>query len=159
VAYAGLPWLSNRALDLLAQLLKNRSKTVESRLPNFKSEGLPMRGKLRRAWMAIVVLMGLLCPSAAFAGPFLGDWGWCWWPGRDCPTGQYSPLHYWAPELYQARACLCPSNLDQYPPGPFPPVLPTYQFIKYCCPSSPPMPSSPYADPTAYYGLPIVPQR
>jgi hypothetical protein len=117
-----------------------------------------MRGKRGRWWTALVVLLGMLGPSQAQAGPFFGDWSWCWHQAKDCPRGQYSPLHYWAPDIYRVRACIHPSNLDQYPPGPFPPVLPSYLFIKYPCRSVPPMPSPPYADPAAYYGRPIIPE-
>jgi hypothetical protein len=104
-----------------------------------------------------MLLLGLLVPAPALAGPFLGEWGWCWQPSRDCPRGDYSPLHYWAPTVYRVRACLHPSNLDQYPPGPHPPVPATYEYHRYCCPTTPPAPTSPYADPVGYYGRPITP--
>ena len=73
------------------------------------------------------------------------------------PRGQYSPLHYWLPEAYYLRKHLHPSNLDQYPPGPCPPVPPSYLSNCYPCRSVPAMPSSPYADPAAYYGRPVAP--
>ena len=109
-------------------------------------------------WQAALVLaLALAAPSQAVAGPYLGDWGWLWHPGPDCPTTDYCWLHYWAPELYQARACCKPSNLDQYPPGPYPPVQPSYIFNRYCCMTTPPTPSAPYANPTGYYGRPVAP--
>jgi hypothetical protein len=112
-----------------------------------------------RFWRNVfVVVLALAAPARAQAGPYLGDWGWCWHPARDCPRGQYSWLHYWAPELYQIRACVCPSNLDQYPPGPYPPVLPSFEYTGYRCQVGPAAPTSPYANPTAYYGRPLVRQ-
>jgi hypothetical protein len=118
-----------------------------------------MTARHRHRLMALALFLGLLLPSSALAGPFFGDWGWCWHQGRDCPRGEYSPLHYWTPEIYKVRACLRPSNLDQYPPGPFPPIPPTFEYFTYRCRSLPPMPTTPYADPPAYYGRPIAPPR
>lgn len=112
-----------------------------------------MAGKHARWWTVLMLSMTLL-PGVASAGPFLGDWGWCWCQGRDCPRGEYSPHHYWNTEFYRARAFVRPSNLDQYPPGPYPPVTPTFDFTKYRCPSTPPAPTAPYADPAGYYGSP-----
>jgi hypothetical protein len=121
-------------------------------------KGLPMAGKHARWWTALMVLLGLLVPSNVLAGPYIGDWSWCWHPAPDCPRGEYSWLHYWAPTLYRVRDCVHPSNLDQYPPGPFPPVAPSYEISKYGCRCLPAMPSSPYADPTSYYGRPVAPE-
>src|SRR4051794_25819719 len=106
-----------------------------------------------RKWAALGLLLLLLAPSPATAGPFLGSWSW-WQPCRDCPRGEYSPLHYWAPNLFRARAVVHPSNLDQYPPGPCPEAPAGYQFTRYPCPAIPPTPTTPYADPTGYYGRP-----
>ncbi len=116
---------------------------------------------MRGWWAAVVVGLGLLAltPAPAQAGPFFGDWSWLWHPAPNCPRGQYSPLHYWAPEVYYVRKHLHPVNLDQYPPGPCPAVPPSYIYTPYPCRSVLPMPSAPYADPTAYYGRPIVPER
>jgi hypothetical protein len=104
-----------------------------------------------------VLLLALLAPGTAAAGPYFGEWGW-WYHPKDCPRGWYSPLHYWAAELYRARACLRPPNLDQYPPGPCQPVAPSFDISRHRCPATFPAPSSPYADPAAYYGRPILPQ-
>ena len=60
--------------------------------------------------------------------------------GKDCPRGDYSPLHYWTPQAYKLRAFVHPSNLDQYPPGPSEPVPAGYEWSEYRCPSLPPMP-------------------
>jgi hypothetical protein len=120
-------------------------------------KGKAMAGKQGYWRMALVLLVGLLLPSAARAGPFLGDWGWFWHPAPDCPRGAYSPLHYWAPTAYRVRACVHPSNLDQYPPGPCPPILPSFEFTTYRCRTAPPIPTAPYADPTGYYGRPVAP--
>lgn len=114
------------------------------------------RGRWR---MVGVLLLVLLIPAAAEAGPFLGEWGYFWNPAPDCPRGEYSPLHYWAPELYVVRSCVHPVNLDQYPPGPCPPVPVAFMFEKYCCRTTPPAPSAPYANPSAYYGIDLVPSQ
>jgi hypothetical protein len=115
---------------------------------------------MRCGWrLACVVSLGLLAPSPALAGPYFGDWSWLWQPSPNCDRGVYSPLHYWAPEAYRVRQYCRPSNLDQYPPGPTPPVPPSFEYQKYCCPSAPAVPSSPYANPTAYYGREIAPPR
>jgi hypothetical protein len=117
-----------------------------------------MRSK-RGGWRAPVVLwIGLLAPGTALAGPYLGDWGWCWHQDRDCARGEYSPLHYWTPGLYKVRAYVHPSNLDQYPPGPSPSVPASFETTRYRCRSIPPTPSSPYADPTGYYGRQVLPE-
>jgi hypothetical protein len=113
--------------------------------------------KRARQWMVLTVMMSLLAPASALAGPYFGEWGWFWQPGPNCDRGVYSPLHYWAPTVYWVRDYCRPSNLDQYPPGPNPPIAPSYEFQRYCCPSTPPAPSSPYANPTAYYGREIAP--
>jgi hypothetical protein len=116
-----------------------------------------MSGNRGRWRLLLGLLLGLLLPSVAQAGPFFGDWGWLWHRPHDCDRGVYSPAHYWAPSWYYARAHFHPSNLDQYPPGPFPPVPATFAFQRYRCPSTPPAPSSPYADPTGFYGRPVAP--
>ena len=54
-------------------------------------------------------------------------------------------------ECYVARSCFCPSNLNQYPAGPYPSVPPMVEVIQLPCQTLPPMPSSPYADPAAFY--------
>ncbi len=102
----------------------------------------------------LALLTGGLIAGTALAGP--ED---CGWRGRDCPRSDYSILHYWWPELYRARAYVHPSNLDQYPPGPSPSVAPSYEVNRYRCPSIPAMPSSPYADPAAYYGRSLTAPR
>lgn len=111
--------------------------------------------------LAGLLVLGLGCwlaaPSPAQAGPYFGEWGWAWHAAKECCRGNYSPLHYWAPDVYKARAWVHPSHLDQYPPGPCPPVPPTFEFTEHRCPSIPPTPTSPYADPTAYYGRPVAP--
>src|SRR5271165_4191183 len=107
-----------------------------------------MARKLTQWMLALAVLAALGAPSPAPAGPYFGEWGWFWNPAPDCPRGQYSWLHYWVPEYYELRACCQPKNLDQYPPGPYPPVAPGYIFNRYCCNTAPAMPTMPYADPT-----------
>jgi hypothetical protein len=107
------------------------------------------------SWRTALLLgLALVTPGIALAGP---DSVWFRHSSRDCPRAEYSPLHYWAPSLYQVRACLRPSDLDQYPPGPFPPVPATFDVNKYRCRTIPPTPTSPYADPASYYGRPVAP--
>jgi hypothetical protein len=108
-------------------------------------------------WFVAGLVGMCLLPAQARAGPFFGEWGWFWHDGRCCQRGQYSPLHYWTPELYYVRANCRPSNLDQYPPGPNPPVQPTYQYQVYPCRYTTPAPTTPYADPTGYYGREVAP--
>ncbi len=112
-----------------------------------------------RLWRYVVLLViGLMVPTQAQAGPFFGEWSWCWHAGRECPHGQYSPLHYWMPEFYEIRACVCPSNLDQFLVGPLPQMPPGYETMPYRCQSTPATGSSPYANPAAYYGRAVVRQ-
>jgi hypothetical protein len=108
-----------------------------------------------RWWPALGLLVVLLVPKTAQAGPFLGDWGWCWHPSGDCQPTEYSWLHYWARDVFIIRACVHPSNLDQFAPGLPVPVGAIYQ--PYSCRSIAPAPSLPYADPEAFYGIPLVP--
>jgi hypothetical protein len=108
-----------------------------------------MAAKMMLRCAGLTLLAGLLLAGSCLAGPDGDGFGR---PCRDCPRGEYSPLHYWAPALSYVRAYVHPSYLDQYPPGPSPSVAPSYDVRKYPCPATPPMPSSPYADPAAYYG-------
>jgi|ERR1043165_630784 hypothetical protein len=118
-----------------------------------------MARKHAGAYTALVITLALLLPGTALAGPYFGDWGWCWHPAPDCPRRVYSPLHYWAPCLYQVRACVHPSTVDQYPPGPCPAVAPNFYFDPYRCRTTLPAPTAPYADPAGYYGRPVAPPR
>jgi hypothetical protein len=113
------------------------------------------RGRWRTA---VVLLLVLWAPSAALAGPYLGNWGWWWHPSPDCPPGLYCPLHYWAMRLYRVRACLHPSYLDQYPPGPCPAPPAPVQYRRSHCQGVLPWPTPPYAVPDGYYGREIIPQ-
>jgi len=117
-----------------------------------------MAGMHRCRWVGLVILMGGLVVSPATAGPYFGEWSWCWRPGPECSRGDYSRLHYWAPEIYKVRACLFPSHVDQYPPGTCPPVTASSVILKSPCQSTPSAPTSPYADPDNYYGIPIAPK-
>jgi hypothetical protein len=102
----------------------------------------------RMSRWALLALLAVV-PAAAWAGP--DD---CGCNGkRDCPRSDYSILHYWWPELYRARAVVHPSYLDQYPPGPYQ-ITPTFEIQRFRCPSIPATPTTPYADPAAYYGRP-----
>jgi hypothetical protein len=115
-----------------------------------------MAGKYKHWWIAMA--LALLVPSSAWAGPFFGDWGWCWNPAPDCPRSQYSRWHWWAPTAFYVRMYLHPTSLDEFPPGPSPSVPPTYIIGKSCCITIPSAPTTPYADPTGYYGRPIAPE-
>jgi hypothetical protein len=113
-----------------------------------------MRRKHGCSWAVVTLGLALAVPQIASAGPFFGDWGWCWHPCRDCPRGDYSHLHYWTVGLYKARAVFHPSSLDQYPPGPSPTPPIDYLYTPYPCRTTPPAPAVPYADPAAYFGRP-----
>ena len=91
----------------------------------------------------LVLSVTLLMPGIVMAGPKCEG---------DCPRSEYARLHYWAPTLFLVRAYVHPSNLDQYPPGPAGCIAPSYEFTKQKCPTTPAMPTSPYADPAGYYG-------
>jgi hypothetical protein len=108
---------------------------------------MKMTGKQLAAWVLSVTL---LTPASLLAGPECK-------PG-ECPPNDYSRLHYWTPTMYVLRAYIHPSNLDQYAPGPSANIAPTFDTTKYRCPTAPAMPSSPYADPAAYFGrMPVTP--
>jgi hypothetical protein len=103
---------------------------------------------------ALVLSLGLLAPRIAQAGDCVSFFGWH--IGRDCPRSDYSPLHYWVPEAYKVRMYVHPSNLDQYTAGPDAPIEASFNITRYRCRTLPPMPSTPYADPAAYYGRPVI---
>jgi len=109
----------------------------------------------RKDWRsAAALLVALMAPALALGQP---ECDGARHGRRDCPRTEYSPLHYWTPALYQVRACIRPSNLDQYPPGVPTPVM--IDMTKSRCRTLPPMATSPYADPAAYFGRPVVPQK
>jgi len=114
-------------------------------------EGFAMARK--HGWVVLVLLA--LVPGAGLAGPDDGGSQ----DHRGCPRGDYSLLHYWWPEWYEARAHFGRYSLDQYASGPSPAVPPSYLSNRSRCPSVPAAPSSPYSDPEAYYGRPIVPPQ
>jgi len=116
-----------------------------------------MAGMQRRWWIGLVIMVGGLASSPAVAGPYFGEWSWCWRPAPECSRGDYSRLHYWAPELYKVRAWILPSQVDQYPPGASPPVAASTLLIKSPCQSAPSAATPPYADPAGYYGIAIAP--
>jgi hypothetical protein len=113
-----------------------------------------MRGKQNLGWAVLVLLMPLV-PGTARAGPYLGEWGYCWHSAPDCPHGEYCFLHYWIPDLYRVKYCVHPAHLDQYPPAV--PVPTISQWYAFPCRLTPPAPTPVYADPAAYYGRPLVP--
>ncbi len=109
-----------------------------------------------RCWWAFLLLVVLAVPGTTQAGPYFGDWGWCWKPAPDCPRGEYSCWHYWAPTAYWVKYCCHPANVDSYVPGLPVPVGALTQPSR--CRTLPPMPSPPYADPAGYYGRAITPE-
>jgi hypothetical protein len=115
-----------------------------------------MAGK-RGFGLACLVLLGMFTGSIAHAGPFLGDWGWCWNPAPGCPPRLYSALHYQAPGIYRVRGWVHPSYLDQFAPGPSPTPPAPIQFEPSACRSIPPAPTAPYANPAAFFGRPSSP--
>ncbi len=77
----------------------------------------------KRGWMLLILLA--LVPGAALAGPDDER------PDhRGCPRSDYSFLHYWWPEFYETRAHFGRYSLDQFPPGPYPSVPPTYDRFR-----------------------------
>jgi hypothetical protein len=103
-------------------------------------------GKFAAA-LTITATLGAL----ASAGPFFGDW--C--VPHDCPQGDYCSLHFMLPGYYRLRACVHPSNVDQYPDGVD--ISATAQTTKQRCRTEPPMPTTPYADPAGFYGRSMKP--
>jgi hypothetical protein len=116
-----------------------------------------MSGTHRRWWIASVLVVGLLLPGSTHAGPYLGDFGWCWKPAPDCPCSEYCFLHYWTPALYRAIYHFHPAHLDQYPPAL--PVAASFELEPSCCRTIPPMPTHPYADPAGFFGRPVLPDE
>jgi hypothetical protein len=114
-----------------------------------------MVGKHRLMLAALVLLVTFLLPGVAQAGPYLGEWGWCWHPEKDCPRGKYCFLHYWTPQFYRVSYCVHHPNVDQYPPGL--PIPAGSQLYPFPCRTVSPTPTPPYADPAGYYGRPIIP--
>ena len=108
-----------------------------------------MDGKHATWRTALALCLGLL-PGTLCAGDL--GLGWPWHRSPDCPRSEYSVLHYWMPTLFKARAQIHPAYLDQYPPGPAEPIAPMFEVGRRRCPTLPPMPTAPYADPASYYG-------
>ncbi|HZZ78618.1 MAG TPA: hypothetical protein VFE62_08870 [Gemmataceae bacterium] len=102
---------------------------------------------VKYSW-ALLILM-------AFSGFASAQDGRC--DHNGCPHGIYPIGHYWWPTYYRLRGWVHPSYLDRYPPGPFPPIPPTFEDHRYRCASIPPAPTSAYANPTAYFGRPLAP--
>jgi hypothetical protein len=114
-----------------------------------------MYGKQGRKREVLALALALLVPAGARAGPYFGEWGWCWKEAPCCPRGDYHPLHYWLPEVYRLRDLFHPAYLDEYPPGL--PVPTGFQEYVFFCRTHPPVPTPPYADPAGFYGREIVP--
>ena len=100
---------------------------------------------------AAALALTLTLSAFASAGPFFGDW--C--PPHDCPPGDYCSLHFMLPGYYRLRACVHPSNVDQYPDGVS--VTGNSEMAKVRCRTQPALPSTPYADPASYYGRSMTP--
>src|SRR5690349_20321895 len=104
-------------------------------------EGSTMASQSGLRWLALAMVVGMMAPMTATAGPYLGEWSWWWQPERTCPRGTYSPLHYFMPTAYQVRAAVRPAYLDQFPPGPADDIAPSFDTECYRCPSIPPTPT------------------
>jgi hypothetical protein len=115
-----------------------------------------MAAKRRIGCLSLVLLVGLAIVPAADAGPYIGEWGWCWNPDHGCPGTYYHWLHYWAPNVYRVRYWCHPSYLDQYPPGPYPAPPAPVAILPSPCRGQPPVPSPPYGSPQEYYGRSIA---
>jgi hypothetical protein len=107
----------------------------------------------------IALVVGLLFFAArpSEAGPYIGDFGWCWKPAPNCPKGRYCFLHYWTPTWYWVKYCLFPAYPEQYAPGVPVPVGNIEQPSR--CRTLPPFPSLPYSNPAEFFGVQIVPDR
>jgi hypothetical protein len=80
---------------------------------------------------------GLLWANVSLAGPF----GWFNSVPPDCPPGDYSPWHYWAPTLYKVHVrChgLPGEPVSLYADESSFQVTPGYLFLPSRCPSAPP---------------------
>ena len=114
-----------------------------------------MAAERNRSWVVLGVALTLLTAGAAQAGPYIGDWGYCWHPAPGCPKGDYCFLHYLTPYLYRTIYCAHPAYLDQYPPGVCVPV--GFRDYPNRCRTAYPSPTHPYADPAGFYGRPLIP--
>jgi hypothetical protein len=93
--------------------------------------------RILRWWAVLVLLAGLLFPAGSYAWPF----GLFQHVPPDCPPGEYSPLHYWAPTLWKWHV-----KHHGVPGEPVPLYAEDYEhigpqsylFIPYHCPSAPP---------------------
>jgi hypothetical protein len=86
---------------------------------------------------ALIVGLGLVLSQQARAD------GLRYW---DCPKPSYSPLHYWAPSLYRARAYTNPYPPGLYATDHFPGVPFGYNVQTFPCPAADPA-ALPYSYP------------
>lgn len=96
-----------------------------------------MTGKRMRWWTALVLVTGLLAPTAVQAEP------WC-----DCPGSSYSPCHYNFPLAWRLGAHLH-FHWHAAPEAPPPSSWSFYDYRSHC----------PYADPAVLLGFPSLTQR
>ncbi|MCC6421736.1 MAG: hypothetical protein IT429_26255 [Gemmataceae bacterium] len=97
---------------------------------------------MRTGWLAVLVIGGWLVGS-----PGAGA-GWLF--HRNCPPSSYSPLHYWLPGAYTARANLHPQRGIHYPTDHYPGLPVAVTITGYPCPPVSPAAlygHSPYAIP------------
>jgi hypothetical protein len=109
----------------------------------------------KQRWTAVALFLGLLAPVPAQAGPYFGDWSYCWHPAKDCPKGDYCFLHYWTPLYYRVRAYCHPVNVSSAPPGL--PIPYGFQVFPYPCRTKLPAPTLPYSDPAGYFERELIP--
>ena len=82
--------------------------------------------------LTALIALWLVAPSVSRAGP-LRDLLAHRQP--DCPAPSYSPLHYWAPNLYRLHAHH-PHGSEAFAPSPSCPDMPArYHIIRYPCPT------------------------
>ena len=87
-----------------------------------------MSPKHAHRWLATFLLVTVIGPGVALAGPILGSDGW-WWEKHFEGDG-YSCLHYWTPSLYRWHAYCRPVKFDT-PADPYPLVPPGGQAYPF----------------------------
>lgn len=114
--------------------------------------GAFMKRKLSpRRRLPEILLLALIfwTGQPASAGLLFGDYAA---ERQGCDRGAYPRWHYWIPTLYRWHSYCHPQSLDQYAPGPWPPVSPSYDWERFRCPSGTGAAQSPYQNPEEYFG-------
>jgi hypothetical protein len=82
--------------------------------------------------LSALLAVWLLAPAVSRAGPLLGLLGH---RQPECPPPSYSPLHYWAPNLYRLHAHHQCSSEASCAPASYPDLPIHYRIIRYPCPT------------------------